>query len=88
MAKLEGVVSFTRDGSNYRMTIELDHQVANVGSAVKIALPAADQQLSAPRTSKELEERETLLDGIAPPARRGKTLDNPRGEARPADGPR
>jgi hypothetical protein len=87
-AKLKGKVSFTRDGDNYVMVLELDHQLEGVGSAVTVEVPPEDQRLSAPKTSKELDERETLLEGIAPPARRGKTPDNPRGEARPTDGPR
>ncbi len=83
-AKIESVVSYTRDGQNFRMALSIDHQVVDIGTAETITVPEEGETVAAPRLLAELEERESLLRGIAPPARRGKTPKNPDGRETPA----
>jgi len=83
--KLEAQVAFTRDGDNFVMSLSLEHAVTDVGTSATVEVPADADTVTAPRTLGELEERESLLKGIAAPARRGKTPDNPTGAARVRD---
>jgi len=70
-ATLTGTLAYTRDGQNFTMKLDLDYEIADVGTASEVSPPPEEETVSAPRTSKELEEREALLRSIAPPARRG-----------------
>jgi len=83
--KVSGQVAFTRDGDNFLMSLELEHRISDVGTSATVEAPAEADTVKAPHTLSELEERESLLRGIAAPARRGKTPDNPTGAARVRD---
>jgi len=67
-ANVTGEVQFTRKGERLRMKISLGHAVADLGKAVAIAAPPADQVVDTLQRSRETDERDRLLKGIAPPA--------------------
>jgi hypothetical protein len=69
---LSSSVGFTRDGKNFVMKLEVEQTISDIGHALTVAVPPADQIMSAPKRLPELDERELLLDGIAPPAKRGE----------------
>jgi hypothetical protein len=71
--KLDAKVSFVREGHNYEMTLSASHSVKDVGGAVSITPPAAEESVDTPERSHDFEDREELLHGIAPPAKRGPT---------------
>ena len=59
------------------MTIDAKQRVEGIGSPVEIAPPPADRVAATPLRSREMDERETLLRGIAPPVRRGSFATRP-----------
>ncbi len=66
--KLTASVQFVRDGRTFQMTVEATHAIESVGGAVAVEAPAEDEIVATPHRSHELEERDALLEGIAPPA--------------------
>ncbi len=64
-------VSFVREGHTYEMTLEATHQVTDVGGAIAVAPPGEAESVDTPQRSRDFEDREELLHGIAPAARRG-----------------
>lgn len=69
-AKLQGIVSFTRDGRRFSMKLNVDGAATAIGAPVAIAAPAADQVVATPERMREVDDRDFLLQGIAPPTRR------------------
>lgn len=67
--KLTGTISFSRDGRRFTMKVALDAQLASVGP-VAIAAPPADQVVATPERLREVDDRDFLLQGIAPPLRK------------------
>jgi len=63
---LHGEVAFTRDGTNYTMTVAVTHTL-DVGAAVQLAAPPDEQTVATRMRPHELEERDALFKGIAPP---------------------
>lgn len=76
VVKLSGTVGFSRDGRRFLMKISVDAAASAIGHAVAIAPPAPDQVVSTPERLREVDDRDFLLQGIAPPLRR-----NPDGTA-------
>jgi hypothetical protein len=74
--KLTGTVVFTRDGRRFTMKVSVDSSASEIGRAAAIAAPPADQVVSTPERLREVDDRDFLLQGIAPPLRR-----NPDGTA-------
>jgi hypothetical protein len=68
-AKLQGIVSFMRDGRRFSMKLNVDGAAAALGDA-QIAVPPADQVVATPERLREVDDRDFLLQGIAPPSRR------------------
>jgi hypothetical protein len=68
--KLDGTVTFERDGQHLTMHVSLDSSVANVGRAATIAVPIGDEIASTPERLREVDDRDLLLQGIAPPLRK------------------
>ena len=64
--KLAGQISFARDGKRLAMKVALDSSIASVGP-VAIAAPPAGDVIATPERLKEVDDRDTLLDGFAPP---------------------
>jgi len=71
--KLDAVASYTRDGKLFEMTIAVTHEVDSVGKVASIAAPPPEDSVATFEVNRESEDRETLLQGIAPPARRPPT---------------
>jgi hypothetical protein len=68
-ARLAGKISFVRDGKRYTMTIDASHEVRDVGQLVAITLPPPDEVVATPERLREVDDRDALLKGIAPPTR-------------------
>ncbi len=74
--KLAGTVGFMRDGRRFSMKVSVDGTASAIGAAVALETPAPDQVVSTPERLREVDDRDFLLQGIAPPLRR-----NPDGTA-------
>jgi hypothetical protein len=70
--RLDGKLSFRRDGRDFVMTVAVTHEVSDIGKAAAISKPPADQTVDTHKRRYELEERDRLLRGIAPPAAKSK----------------
>jgi hypothetical protein len=76
--KLAGTIGFSRDGRRFTMQVSVDSLISGVGSARVIATPAGADVVATPERLREVDDRDYLLQGIAPPLRR-----NPDGTAVP-----
>ena len=63
---LTGQLTFAREGKRLAMKVALESSIASVGP-VAIAAPAAGETIATPERLKEVDDRDTLLDGFAPP---------------------
>jgi hypothetical protein len=75
-ARLEGVAHARRDERPVRIHVIVEHAIEAIGQPVTIAVPPAEEWVSTPVRSRELEERERLLEDIAQPARPAPTPEN------------
>jgi hypothetical protein len=78
MVKLAGTIGFSRDGRRFAMKVSVDSMISGLGSAAAIAVPAEGDVVATPERKREVDDRDYLLQGIAPPLRR-----NPDGTAVP-----
>ncbi len=69
-AKLNGALEFSRDGRQFVMRITSARTVEAIGTAIAIAAPPATEVVATPERMREADDRDVLLDGIAPPSRR------------------
>lgn len=69
--KLAGTVGFTRDGRRFAMKVGLDAAITGIGTAAAVAAPPRAEVVATPERMREVDERDFLLQGIAPPQRRG-----------------
>ena len=76
VVKLTGTVGFARDGRRFAMKLSLDSAVSGIGSASVVAAPPDSDVVATPERLREVDDRDFLLQGIAPPLRR-----NPDGTA-------
>jgi hypothetical protein len=76
--KLAGALGFTRDGRRFTMKLSLDSTISGLGTTAEIAPPSGDEIVATPERRREVDDRDYLLQGIAPPLRR-----NPDGTAVP-----
>lgn len=67
--KLSGKVNFTRDGRTFAMAISVQSDVSSLGKPAAIAAPDSNDVVATPERLREVDDRDTLLQGIAPPAR-------------------
>jgi hypothetical protein len=74
--KLSGTVGYSRDGKRFAMKVSVDSAVSGVGTASMIAAPGDADLVATPERRREVDDRDFLLQGIAPPLRR-----NPDGTA-------
>ncbi len=70
-ARFTAKLSFSRDGRTFQETIEVGQDLTGFGQPVTITAPAADLVVATPERLKEVDERDELLRGIAPPTRKG-----------------
>jgi hypothetical protein len=84
--KLDGTVGFSRDGRRFAMTIAVDSALAAVGHPAELTEPPADQVVTTPERLREVDDRDFLLQGLAPPLRQKPQVPAPPGRAAPAGG--
>src|SRR5207249_3178635 len=68
--KLAGTVGFSRDGRRFAMKISVESTVAGVGQVATVAAPTGDDVVATPERLREVDDRDFLLQGIAPPLRK------------------
>lgn len=81
-AQVRGAVAFQREGRSFVMRLEAQHELASFGKVAAVAAPHEDETISDIEPPHELDERESLLQGIAPPSRRAPTPGGAGGAAR------
>ena len=69
-ALVHGAVTFERDGRSFVMTFDVEHDIADIGAEIAIAAPPDDAWVATPVRRREVDERDRLLQGIAPPTRK------------------
>lgn len=69
--KLTGTVGFSREGRRFVMKLSLDSSLSGLGSAAAIEVPAAAEVVATPERMREVDDRDYLLQGIAPPLKKG-----------------
>jgi len=74
--KLTGSVGFARDGRRFLMKLSIDSAISGLGSTATIAAPPEGDVVATPERLREVDDRDYLLQGIAPPLRK-----NPDGTA-------
>lgn len=67
---LTGTVEFQRDNRTFAMEISLHSSIASIGQPVPITAPPASDVVATPERLREVDDRDFLLHGIAPPLRR------------------
>ncbi|HEY5935492.1 MAG TPA: hypothetical protein VIU61_12670 [Kofleriaceae bacterium] len=65
--KLDGSIGFTKDGKRYSMRVGLTGGVSQIGVVAVISAPAENEVVATPGRLREVEDRDQLLHGIAPP---------------------
>jgi hypothetical protein len=83
---LEGTAAFGRDGRNFAIHLAVTHTISGIGQAQPITAPADADSVATPDRLREVEERDSLLRGIAPPTKRGGAVPPVTG-GEPAPGP-
>src|SRR5262249_21244942 len=68
--KLAGKVGFLRDGKRFAMAVSVDSAVSGLGSAAVILPPPEGELVATRGRRREVDARDYLLQGIAPPLRR------------------
>lgn len=71
-AAIQGALSFQRDGRDFEMRLEARHELGTFGSVEEVSPPAPELVVVDGDQRHELDERDSLLEGIAPKAARGK----------------
>jgi len=84
--KLTGAIGFQRDGHRRTMKLGVDGAITGIGTAVAIDTPARGEVVATPERMREVDERDFLLQNIAPPLRRN--ADGAAAPPQPADAPR
>lgn len=72
LGRLAARAGFVRGGERLEITVAATHEVKSVG-AVTVTPPPDDESVDTPGRSTEFEDREALLQGLAPPARKAPT---------------
>jgi hypothetical protein len=67
--KLDGTLSYTRDGRPLSMHVTLDASLASIGKPSPVTAPTEDV-VATPERLREVDDRDFLLQGIAPPLRK------------------
>jgi hypothetical protein len=65
---IRGQVRFAQAGTPFVMTVSVDHQLT-LGPGPAIAPPPAEDTVATPERLREVEDRDQLLRGLAPPTR-------------------
>lgn len=68
--QLTGTVSFMRDGRRFKMKTSITANLSAIGTPVAITAPAQTEVVATPERTREVDDRDYLLQGIAPPIRK------------------
>ena len=68
-AELAASVAFSRDSRSFVMKLKLSSTVSNVGKPAAIAAPPEGEVVATPGRMREVDDRDYLLQNIAPPLR-------------------
>jgi hypothetical protein len=72
--EVRGVAVFSREARQFEMKLTASSRISDIGAAAaNVAAPPAEQTVPTPEHHREAFERERLLRGIAPPARKAPT---------------
>lgn len=71
--QLAGAVSFQRDGRRFHLKTSVNAALSAIGTAAAVAAPPADQVVATPERPREVDDRDFLLQGIAPPLRKAES---------------
>lgn len=66
---LQGEVTFAHEGTIYTLAVEVTHKIT-AKSAVEITAPPEEETVATRMRPHDLEQRDRLLEGIAPPLRK------------------
>jgi hypothetical protein len=75
--KLSGTVSFMRDGRRFAMQVSVQSDVTSIGKPAAIVAPGGDDVVATPERLREVDDRDSLLQGIAPPLRKSDATKKP-----------
>ncbi len=68
--KLSGTIGFSREGRRFSMQISVQSDLSTIGQVAVIAVPASEDVVATPERLREVDDRDFLLQGIAPPLRK------------------
>ena len=68
--KVAATIGFVRDNRHFQMKLQLDGSVSGVGQTLVFTAPPSDEVVATPERLREVDDRDFLLQGIAPPARK------------------
>ena len=71
--EFQGSITYERDNRRFTMTLQATRSISKIGHDRAIAPPGDELVMRIPARRRELAERESLLKGIAPPARKAPT---------------
>lgn len=77
--QLAGSIAFERDKRRFVMSLGAELTISEIGHTRAIAAPAEDMVLAIAPRRRELAERDSLLESIAPPARTAPVPSDPGG---------
>ena len=72
-AVIQGTIAFQRDGRSFEMKLDARHELGTFGAVEEVEPPAPELVVADSEQRHELNERDSLLEGIAPPAVRGRS---------------
>jgi hypothetical protein len=52
------------------MTLEVGQDIGGIGQGIALATPAPEEVVATPERSRDTDDRDALLEGMAPPAKR------------------
>jgi len=79
--KLAGAITFTRDGRRFTMKLAVESTLDRIGKQPALAAPPPTEVVATPERAREVDDRDFLLHGIAPPLRKADPA--PKQEAKP-----
>ena len=68
--KLSGTIAFSRDGRRFSMQVAVQSDLSAIGQVAAITVPASEEVVATPERLREVDDRDFLLQGIAPPLRK------------------
>ncbi len=68
--RIAGTIGFMRDGRRFRMKVSLTSAVTAIGTPVALTAPLPADVVITPERLREVDDRDYLLQGIAPPTRK------------------